>query len=100
MKRRSGRAIIPLLCAAVLFAGARKDCVSDRAAACGTIVNLTIVADSEEKAAKASQAVFDEIARIERLMSPYDEKKRHLPHQPPRRRRGVVVCPTRLRSSQ
>ncbi len=75
MRNYGHRAIIPLLCSAVLLAGcAQKVVFRIGRPLVGTIVNLTIVAESEEKAAKASQAVFDEIARIERLLSPYDEK--------------------------
>ncbi len=36
----------------------------------GTIVNITIIADSHEHAARAAEAAFSEIARIEALMSP------------------------------
>ncbi len=36
----------------------------------GTIVNITIVADSHEHAARAAEAAFAEIGRIEALMSP------------------------------
>jgi len=36
----------------------------------GTLVNITIVADSQEKAIIASEAAFAEIKRIEALMSP------------------------------
>ncbi len=75
MRKFHRHTIIPLLCSAVLCAGcAQKVVYRIGRPLVGTIVNLTIVADSEEKAAKASQAVFDEIARIERLMSPFDEK--------------------------
>ncbi len=37
----------------------------------GTVINITIIAYSEDKAAKTSQKAFTEIERIENLMSPY-----------------------------
>ena len=37
----------------------------------GTLINLTIVTDSEAHAAKAAEAAFAEIARIESLFSPF-----------------------------
>lgn len=37
----------------------------------GTMVNLTVIAESREKAVLAAEAAFAEIGRIESLMSPY-----------------------------
>lgn len=36
----------------------------------GTIINITVIADSHEKASQAAEAAFKEIGRIEALMSP------------------------------
>jgi thiamine biosynthesis lipoprotein len=40
----------------------------------GTLINLTIVTDSEAHGAKAAEAVFAEIARIESLFSPFKKE--------------------------
>lgn len=37
----------------------------------GTVINITIISDSEDKAVKTSEQAFMEIERIENLMSPY-----------------------------
>lgn len=39
----------------------------------GTVINITIISDSELKASKASEQAFMEIERIENLMSPYKD---------------------------
>lgn len=74
MSRLSLRYLPPLLllAAALIFTGCGEKVYNVSRPLLGTVVNLTVVA-TEEKAARATQAAFEEIERIENLMSPYRE---------------------------
>lgn len=65
-----------LLCAVTLFlsSGCRQQITHQVSRIyLGTIINITIIADSHDVAANAAEAAFAEIARIESLLSPKSE---------------------------
>lgn len=73
MKNRNNRAITVLLFLGVSCLAScdgRSSYTASRLQL-GTIINLTAVASSEKEALQASERVFEEIGRVENLMSPY-----------------------------
>lgn len=72
MKRLFNISIISIIPAFFLFNSCKKPAVYHyQKMQLGTIINLTIISGSAEKALNTSQKVFDEIGRVESLMSPY-----------------------------
>lgn len=67
--------ILPILCSILLLVSCRET-HTYRAGRplIGTLINLTIVTDSEAHAAQAAEAAFAEIARIESLFSPFKKE--------------------------
>ncbi|MDY6970224.1 MAG: FAD:protein FMN transferase [Spirochaetota bacterium] len=57
-----------------LYSCKKKSLFTFNKALIGTIINLTIIADSKKDAQNSAEQVFNEIERIENIMSPYREE--------------------------